>query len=865
MPFNVLLFTFHHFMLLKTNKLLLFSHRQILYLTLLLSIAVFWNTSNLMAQPITITGKVIDDATVEPIPFANVFFKGTTLGTVTDIDGTFTLQTNSHISDSIGVSSVGYQSVFKYVSLAPQQTIVFRMVRKEIIMDEFTIVAGENPADILMRKVIAQKEQHNIANRESYQYETYNKIEVDITEINKNITERKVMKPFAFIFDNVDSLSEEKPFLPIFLIETLSDYYYSKNPKLTKEVIKASKISGVDNESVTQFLGNMYQQINIYDNWMPVMGKNFPSPIADQALFYYNYSLIDSNFIDNQWSYHLTFKAQRDLGTTFSGDMWVSDTSFVVRRINLHVNGKKVNINFIDNLNLYQEFKEVQPDIWALVRDKLVVDFSATKKGAGVIGRKSTFYKSFLFNNAQINKILENKEDVVVSKDVFNKPPEFWNTARHDSLTANEKSVYAMIDTLSNMPIAKTYVNIITTIVSGYKKLGPIEIGPYINLVSSNEVEQWRFSIGGRTSKDFSTRILLSGYGAYGIKDKRFKYSADALVLLNRKPWQTLYAGYRNDLNIQSNSAEEIGQDNLLAGLYRRPVPQKLTNIKAAELTYARDWHLGWSNKLTLTHKILQPQFDFYFIDELNALTPPDSTITTTEIKLNTRFAYKEKFVSGKFFRVSLGSDYPVINFNYTLGIKGVLNSEFKYHRLDLSVYDWFYVGPLGYTSYHLTAGKIFGKLPFLLLHNFPGNETYFYNRYAFNTMNEYEFIADTYASVLLTHHFEGIFFNRIPLIKKLKLRELITAKVAVGSISQQNRDANYDPDGLYKNFGDLLTKWELPDWKIQTPTLQKPYVEVGVGIENILKIFRVDAVWRLTHTDKPGKVGIRAGLQLVF
>jgi len=853
-------------MLSKTKNLLLYLRFHILCLISLVSISIcLLYTSEISAQSITITGKVLDDATIEPIPFASVYLKGTTTGTVTDLDGMFTIQTHLPLPDSIGVSSVGYQSVFKYLGPSPSQTYVFRLVRMEIVMDEFTILAGENPADILMQKVIAQKEQHNIANRENYQYETYNKIEVDLTDINPKVTERKVMKPFAFIFDNVDSLSEEKPFLPIFLTETLSDFYYSKNPKLTKEVIKASKVSGVDNESVTQFLGNMYQQINIYDNWMPVMGKNFPSPISDQALFYYKFSLIDSTFIDNQWSYHLTFKARRDLSTVFSGDLWVRDSAYVVRRINMHLDGKKVNINFIDKLNLYQEFKETNTDIWVLVRDKLVVDFSATKNGAGIIGRKSTFYKNFFFNNPQINKILENREDVVVAKDVFSKPPEFWNTARHDSLTANEKSVYAMIDTLSNMPVAKTYVNIITTIVGGYKKLGPIEIGPYFNLVSSNEVEKWRFSIGGRTSKDFSTRVLLSGYGAYGLKDKRFKYNAEALVLLNRKPWQTLNIGYKNDLNIQSNSTEEIGQDNLLAGLYRRPVPQKLTNIRAAELTYARDWFLGWSNKLTLTHKIFQPQFDFYFIDELNPLTPPDSTITTTEIKLNTRFAYKEKFVSGKFFRVSLGSDFPIVNVNYTLGIKGILNSEFKYHRLDLSVYDWFYVGPMGYTSYNFTAGKIFGKLPFLLLHNFPGNETFFYNRYAFNRMNEYEFTADTYASLLITHHFEGIFFNRIPLLKKLKLRELMTAKIAVGSISQQNRNANYDPDGLYKNFNDLLTKWELPDWQIQTPTLQKPYIEVGVGIENILKVFRVDAVWRLTHTDKPGKIGIRTGLQLVF
>ncbi|OWY20853.1 carboxypeptidase-like regulatory domain-containing protein [Sphingobacteriales bacterium UPWRP_1] len=822
-------------------------------------------TGNLaLAQEIEISGKVIDDATQESVPFANVFLQNTTIGTVTDMDGNFYLKTQ-RLSDSLGVSSVGYAKRFKYVSAAPTQNIVFRIVREDIVMQEFTVVAGENPADIMMRKIIAQKNEHSIEKNETYQVEVYNKIEVDVTDLNKKITTRKVMKPFSFIFDNVDSLSEEKPFLPIFLTESLSDFYYNKDPKLTKEVIKASKISGVENESVTQFLGNMYQKIDIYEDWMPVMGKNFPSPISDQALFYYKYSLIDSSAIDNHWSYHLTFKPRREQGTAFTGDFWVCDTVFALRRINMHLDGKNVNINFIEKLNIYQEFAETQNNIWALVKDKLVVDFIAAEKAPGVIGRKSTYFKNFVFNSPHTKKILENKEDIVVSENVFDKPEEFWLTARHDSLSANEKAIYAMIDTIKNIPIAKTYINIVTTIVSGYKIWGPVEIGPYFSMVSADEVEGWRVRLGGRTSNDFSTRIMLSGYGAYGFKDKRFKYGADALVIVNRKPWQTLYAGYKNDLDIQSNNVEEFGQDNLLAGLYRRKVPQKLTNIKSAELSYSRDWKRGLSNKITLNHRIYQPQFDFYFLDEVNPLTPPDSTITTSEIQFNTRFAFKEKFVSGKFTRISLGSDYPIVNFTYTLGIKGILNSEFNYHRLDLSVYDWFYVGPMGYTSYQFTAGKIFGKLPFLLLENFPGNETFFYNRYSFNRMNEYEFTADTYASLLLTHHFDGIFFNRVPLLRKLKLRELITAKVAVGNLNNENRNANYDAGGTYKNFGDLFAKWNLPDWQIQTPTIQKPYVEVGVGIENILKIFRIDAVWRLTYTDKPGRVGIRTGMQLVF
>ncbi|MGB1207277.1 MAG: DUF5686 family protein [Chitinophagales bacterium] len=816
------------------------------------------------AQKIVITGKVIEDHTEEPIPFANIFLKGTTIGTVSDMDGLFRLETD-YETDSLGVSAIGYTNVFKYIGNVPSQTVNFRMVRADFMMEEVVVLAGENPADIMMRKIIKHKDEHDIDNLESYSYETYNKLELDLSDLTDDFMDKRVFKPFKFVFENIDTVSEEKPYLPMFITETLSNYYYQQDPKVNKEIIQASKISGIENESVTQFLGNMYQKIDIYENFMPVMGKNIPSPITNQALFYYKFSLVDSAFIENQWSYHLTFKPKRKQEMAFVGDMWVSDTTFAVRRISMQLVSKDVNVNFMEKLSVFQEFQQVKGTIWALKKDKLIINFISTEKAPGVIGRKSTSFKDFQFNNETINDFLNRKEEIEVAEDVFEKDESFWASARHDSLSANEQAIYAMIDTIKTLPIARTYADVITILVTGHKGFGPVEIGPYFSLMSMNAIEGFRVRLGARTSNSFSKRMKIGAYAAYGFKDKSMKYGGNALFMLSKKPRETLFLSYKNDLDIESGSQEEFGQDNLFAGFYRQPVPQKLMRIQQAKVEYTRDWKLGWSNKLIINHKRMNPYFDFYFFEENGDASQPKMEITTSEVTLNTRFAYKEKFVYGEFFRTSLGSEYPIINLDYTIGLKGVLGSDFNYHKLEFRLYDWFYVGSMGYSSINMKAGKVFGTLPFLLLQIHPGNETYFFNKYSFNCMNDYEFISDTYITFLYTHFFDGLIFNRVPLLRKLKLRSLITAKFAVGSLSDANKAANYDESGVYKNFETLNDEFDLNEWQLQTPTWDQPYIEVGVGIENILRLFRVDAIWRLTYTDKPAQVGIRTGMQFKF
>lgn len=841
-------------MIIKQSFIFLPKHFIFLFLLLFISLSV-------SAQKIKITGKIIDDQTEEPIPFANVVLIGKTMGVSTDFDGQFTFETE-RLADSIRATSIGYKKVSKYIQPNNyEQTINFRLLREDYMMEEVVIYAGENPANKIVKKIIKNKPKNNLNNRD-FSYESYNKLELDLTNFDKNeMTKNKLLKPFAFIFENIDSISEERPFLPFFLTETLSDFYHTATPKNKKEIIKATNALGAKNESLVQFLGTMYQQIDVYDNYINIMGKNFVSPIADLGLFYYEYYLVDSATVDNKWCYKLTFKPKRKQELTFIGDFWVADTAFAIRKMSMEI-AKDVNINFIKRLSVFQEYEPYSDTIWAIKKDKLIVDFVATKNSPSFIGRRTNNANKYSFNSKTIDKIFnEQKDDLILQDNVMNESEEFWSKARPDSLSKSEKKIYAMVDTIKKMPIVKTYVEVITTIVSGYKTLGKVSIGPYFNLVSIDAVEGYRLRLGLKTNKKFSERFQVGGYLAYGFKDKTFKYGADGKYIISRKPWQNISTFYSNDLDIQSRSSEEFGEDNLFAGLYRiKNVPQKLTKIEQFNATYSREWRHGLSNSVTIAQKKIDPYFKFYYFNKSDATTLPDSVINTSEIKINTRFAYREKFIVGKFDRTSMGTQYPIINVNYTIGLKNILNSQFEYHKIEASLSHYFYLASAGYTDYIISAGKIFGQVPFLLLENHPGNETYFFNTYSFNRMNEYEFISDTYAQIFITHHFGGIFFNRLPLIRKLKFREVFTAKAVAGSISKKNIAFNTDPSNQKQNFEGLVN-----NWKLQAPSWEKPYVELGVGVENILKLFRVDCIWRLNYNATPQKPGVRIGMQLHF
>ncbi len=822
------------------------------------------SAADCFAQVTKLRGKVIDAQTKESLPFVNISFKGTSIGTITDFNGEYFLETRFP-SDTIIVSYIGYKQIFYKVQKNRFQTIDFELETKRISLDEVVIMPGENPAHILLRKIIANRDKNNPKNLDAYQYEVYNKMEIDVSSIDDELKNRRVFRHFKFIFDYIDtSVVTGKTYLPLFISETLSDYYYRKDPEGEKEIIKANKISGIDNESVSQFTGEMYQNVSIYNNYVNVLNKSFVSPIADFGLRYYKYYLIDSAFIDNQWCYQISFKPKRRQEPTFTGDFWVHDTTFAIKKAQIRLS-KDANINFVNDMVATQEYTMVNNQIWLLSKDQLFIDFNLTlditEKTMGFFGRKTTSYNNFVINEPKDDSFYSRSgiENITILDDASDKDKEFWDTARHDSLTKRELGIYQMIDTIQEVPVFRTYVDIITMITTGYKEWGKFEIGPYIKLYSFNEIEGHRFRFGGRTSTKFSEKLFLDAYIAYGVKDDKFKYNSELKYFLTRNPYQIVGIAYKNDLEQLAESPNALQEDNLLTSVFRRNLNDKLNRVKGLGVFYEREWVPGFSNRLTYKNRIISPLGDlvFEFRTNDNKSFIEKENITTSEIIFHTRFAYNEKFIAGARQRISLGTKYPILHLQYTRGVKNLFSSDYNYHKVSLGIKHHFKLNPIGYTHYIIEAGKIFGRLPYPLLEMHKGNETYWYDDYSYSTMNYYEFVSDEYVSFVVTHHFDGYFFNKVPLFRRLKWREVILVKGVFGRLSDENK--------RYTEFPETLSE------------LMQPYYEVGAGVENILKLFRVDALWRLTHLDKEYlnkknmtqndivKFGLRVKLQISF
>jgi hypothetical protein len=531
--------------------------------------------------------------------------------------------------------------------------------------------------------------------------------------------------------------------------------------------------------------------------------------------------------------------------------MWIADTAFAVKRLEMSI-PDDVNLNFIKTLNVIQEYSPVLSDsiipnsndtlprtAWMISRDRLVVDFKYDEnrkksRQVGFYGRKTTSYKNIVVNKPRTADFFNRNDNIVVQDSANNKSEAYWATARHDTLSKNEKLIYHIVDTVKSLPIYRAWYHWIYIFVTGYKQFGPIELGPYYKTYSSNAVEGNRFRIGGRTTDKFSKWSEINGYMAYGTLDQTYKGSLELKSFITKKPRQIIYFNYKDDLEILGQSSNAFSNDNIISTAFRRTPLNNMTSVQQYKTKYELEPFQGLNMQFSFTNRIMSPKGiqEYKYIGSASD-TLSLNNIISSEVKARMRFAYDEKFIEYSFARTNTGTHYPILTLEYTYGMKGVFRSDYDYHKAALNVSDRFRIMPLlGYTDYMIEGGKVFGNVPYPLLELHGGNETVIYDPYAFNMMNYYEFGSDQYLTMQVFHHFDGFFLNHIPLMRKLKWREVVTGKAIIGDITKENRNLLLFPGTLSS-----LNK--------------KPYYEVSAGVENIFKVFRVDALWRLSYIDK--------------
>ena len=810
---------------------------------------------------IILKGRVIDAVTTEPISFATVFFEGTAVGQKADIDGNFNMALSKFPKDTLTISSIGYTTARIPINAAiAKWPLKIELTRGSVTMRDFVVSVDKNPALKLIKKAIARKNINNYDKAACYQYEVYNKLELDFNKIpQKAFKSQLFLKDFSFIQDFIDTTSEDKPFLPMFLTETISDFYYQHKPKRTHEIIKGTRMSGYENKSVQKLLGGMYQNINVYDNSIPIFSVMFVSPLADNAPNYYNFTITDTQLIQNKLCYQVGFSPKREGEHTFYGDIWIHDTDYAVQKINLLVT-KDQQINWVSKVTLMQEFACFEDTLWFLQKDKFYVDFVAPQgeKLAGFIGRKTTTYRNLIVNDPATIAFIDahkNEADIETPPEALHRDEDYWNSVRHETLSKNEQQIYKMIDTIQSLPVYKKYYNRLYFLGTGIKEVGPLELGSVYNLISVNPVEglRVRFTLG--TTPKLFKNIYLNGYVAYGQRDARWKYKASALWLLKREPRSFIYAEIKKDLDNSISSFNETGSlDNIFSFLGRRPgIPWKLAFVDKMRLEYALCNHDGFRFLLSAEKKRYTPYAPLpstsIFVDRNGQAS---NSVNSSELGLEVRYCYKEQFVEGNYYRTSLGSEYPLVKAYIAQGFKNILQGDYHYTRARLTIGDYQPIGRLGAIEYTVFGGKTWGTLPYNLLEIMPGNEFYYGNRYAFNMMQRYEYLSDLYVGAFFEHSLGAFIFKYIPYVRDTRIRTFWNVKTVYGRLSPENETLNLNAAYPFQNLA------------------RAPYVEVGTGVENIFRFLRIDAVYRALPTavrqDSPIKrFGLFAGAKFDF
>lgn len=801
----------------------------------------------LWAQQTNITGTVTDKKG-DPLSFVQVQFLDSKIGTKSDSLGQFIISTY-YPTDTLVFRLLGYQTERVKIKKDQSQVLEVKMQTQDKEIAEIFLKAPlETRGAQLHRRIIQYKDVNNKEKLSAYQYHLYNKIQLDASNLDSGLINNPLVDRLSIVKNYLQTDSSEKSLLPVILSESVSDFYYLKDPKLKKEEVEATHITGVDNMQMTQFLGDMALELNIYDNIYDLFNKSFISPLAPFARSYYQFYLDDSTFIGADWCYKLRFVPKRTGDLVFEGHMWVNDTTYAIKRFEANI-APGANLNYIQEFYFEHSFEQVQKEVWMLTSEKMVLSFKITEKSKflGLVGRKYSQRSNFIINEPKPEAFYRATNTVDVLDNAKERSEQEWAALRPVTLNEKELRIQEMVDSLEAQPFYQNMRKLTYFATTGYWPINKIEVGSVASLVSANPVENLRVALALRTSNEFSKRLELGGRLAYGFGDERFKYNLKLRYNITPQKRGMLTAYYNYDI-------EQIGQAPTAASMgtsfvtFLSTAPfDKLTFVQKTGVSLEKDVKkdlilygaLEWKNYTPLGLATYQQVSGFDTIQV--------SQLTATELTTRIRWTKDEEFLSGSFDRTALRSPYPILSFQGIFGFKDILRSNYRYQKYEFQFEHNTQLGVLGRMRYGFTLGYINGTAAYPLLKVHEGNQSLWLLTSTFNMVNFIEFISDRYVIGFAENRWEGLFFDRIPLLKASKIRLITTERIMLGSLSPKHNQALIIPD-FVRPFDGV------------------PYVEVGIGIENIFKVIRIDFLYRATH-QIPGTspFGIKARYSLNF
>lgn len=832
-----------------------------------------------------IQGVVTDSLTNEPIPYLSVFYEGKGVGSITDNDGNYKVETRKGWN-KLTFSAVGY--VTKVVNIIPGVTknLNVRMRPDDIMLDEVVVKPKRekysrknNPAVELMKKVIAHKKNNKLSENDYYQYNKYQKITMSLNDVTPEMLEKGMYKKMPFLKDQIELCEETNKFiLPISVDETASQKIYRKHPKSEKTIIKGMSSTGVNElfatgDMLSTVLKDVFTDVNIYDNDIRLLQYPFISPISSSdAISFYKFYIMDTTFVDKDKCFHLTFVPNNSQDFGFTGHLYVlADSSYTVKKCTMNL-PKKSGVNFVDNMDIIQEFEQLPNGEWVLKTDDMIVEMTLMKIMQGFQIRRTTRYSDYAFDELP-QQLFKRKGAEIKEADAMMRGDDFWNQYRPVPLTQTESSMDMLVKRLEQMPGFKYVIFVLKAFIENFVETGTkehpskVDIGPVNTMISNNYIDGLRLRMSAQTTANLNPHLFFKGYYAYGFKDHRSKYMGEVEYSFNKKeylprefPKNSITFSYQYDVMSPTDKFLKTDKDNVFVSFKTSTVDQ-MSYVRNIALKYENETQFGLKTTVEVKHSTDEPTGGLAYItnDDQKTLVPE---IQTMEAFLAFRYAPGETFVNTKQRRIPVSFDAPVFTLSHTAGFKGVLGGEYNYNLTEIGLYKRFWFSSWGKIDMFVKGGAQWNKVPFPLLIMPAANLSYILQRETFNLINNMEFLNDRYASLDVSWDLNGKIFNRIPLLKKLKWREAIGFKMLYGHLTDKNNPMKHPGDSELFLFP---TRDGRPTSFVMDP--KTPYMECSVGIHNIFKILHIDYVRRLNYLDHPdaNKWGVRFMVMMTF
>lgn len=869
---------------------------------------VFWGMWTICALA-QIHGTVVDSETGEPIPYLNIYYDGKGMGTITDMEGRYSIEYHSGWNE-LTFSMVGYTTQVIKVS-AQTRELNIRM-RSDLVLDEVIVKPKKekysrknNPAVELMKKVIASKRKTNLEQNDFYRYNKYQKITLAVNNITADsLRESWLFKKYPFFRDQVEVCDvTNKNILPLSIDETVSEKVYRKEPRSEKTYIRGINSGGVNElfstgDMLTTVLKDVFQDIDIYQDRFRFLQYPFDSPVSEAGINFYKFYIMDTVYVEKEKCFHLSFVPNNPQDFGFTGHLYIlADSTYRVKESQLNL-PKKTDINFVDNMIIDQKFGELATGEWVLMEDDMLCELSYLKKVLGSYQvRRTTRYFDFSFDSIP-ESMFKRKEKEIKDVNAMMRNELYWNQYRQEELTRSETRMGSFVDDLTKIKGFKYIIFGLKALIENFVETSTpdskVDIGPINTIISSNYIDGLRLRGSLQTTAKLHPHLFLKGYYAYGFKDRKSKYMGEMEYSFNKKeylpreyPKNSLTLTYQYDNMLPSDKFISTDKDNVFTALKVCSVDQYNYERKAT-VKYEREREFGLKTTAMFRHANYEPCGELFYRtmagesalqsalgrQELAGqkwVKSPFNThdITVTEMSFGLRYAPGETFVNTKQRRLPVNLDAPEFTLQHTLALKGVLGGDYTYNMTEASAYKRFWLSSWGNIDVYLKGGIQWNKVPFPLLIMPAANLSYIIQDETFNLINNMEFLNDRYASLDVSWNMQGKLFNRIPLLKKLKWREFIGVKCLWGTLTdknnpflEQNRYDNtlmmfpghYDMNGVYQYSSNVMDP-------------KKPYVEITAGIHNIFKLVHVEYVRRLNYNDLPtaNKWGIRLMIRTVF